>query len=85
MSYTIILPDNIQKSLNKLPSETKERIIQKIYSIRDDPFRYVIPVKGTAYHRLRVGTFRVIMTIERGKMIIIVLRVNVRKNVYDRL
>ena len=85
MSYTIILPGNGQESLNKLPSETKERIIQKIYSIRDDPFRSVIPVKGTAYYRLRVGNFRVIMTIERGRMIIIVLKVNAREKVYDQL
>ena len=85
MSYKIILPENIQKSLNKLPKEVRERIVQKIYEIREDPFRYVIPVKGTDYHRLRVGYYRVIMRIENSRMIIIVVRVDNRSNVYKKI
>ncbi|MDD4126074.1 MAG: type II toxin-antitoxin system RelE/ParE family toxin [Methanomicrobium sp.] len=85
MSYKIILPENIQKSLNKLPKEIRERIVQKIYEIREDPFRYVIPVKGTDYHRLRVGYYRVIMRIENSRMIIIVVRVDNRSNVYKKI
>jgi len=85
MSYAIILPENIQKSLNKLPEKTKIRIVQKLYDIRDDPFRYVIPVKGSDYHRLRVGNFRIIMSIERCKLIIIVMKIDNRDRLYDHL
>jgi mRNA interferase RelE/StbE len=85
ISYTIILPENIQKSLNKLPPEVRERIVQKIHDIREDPFRYVIPDKGTDYHRLRVGNYRVIMKIENGKMVIIVVRIDNRSNVYKKI
>ena len=83
MPYTIIIPGNIEKSLKKLPRQIRERILKKIWSICDDPFRFVEPVAGTGYHRLRARDYRIIMRIERGKMIITVLKAGDRKSVYD--
>jgi mRNA interferase RelE/StbE len=52
-----------------------KRIIDKVEFVSKDPFAHVQKLKGFGLYRLRVGDYRVIMSIKRKKMIIFVLEV----------
>ncbi|MBR9681166.1 MAG: type II toxin-antitoxin system RelE/ParE family toxin [Candidatus Altiarchaeota archaeon] len=39
-------------------------------------------MKDTPFHRIRVGDYRVIIQIENNKMVIFVIEVGHRKNIY---
>lgn len=84
MSYEVKWTDTSIKQLEKLTKSVSKRIIDKVESITKDPFKFVKKLKGFDLYRLRVGDYRVIMSIEKGKMIIFVLEAGHRSVVYQK-
>ncbi len=82
MVYEIIWEDSAKKKLEKLDSTIHKQIIKKMDSIVDEPLLYVKKLVGVEAYRLRVGSYRVIMLIEKNKLIILVLELEHRSKVY---
>lgn len=80
--YSIEFTDTARKQLLKLPRDVQKRVISALERIRIRPEAYVKKLVGDPGYRLRVGDYRVIMDIEHNKLIILVLKVGHRKNVY---
>jgi mRNA interferase RelE/StbE len=81
--YSIQIEKNAEDFLKKLQKKDAEIILNKIYSIRDNPFRYLKRLQGEKLWRLRIGDFRAIVDVIISMNKIIVLRIGRRKNVYD--
>jgi mRNA interferase RelE/StbE len=86
MTFQIRFVPRVKKDLAKLPKSDLLMIKTslKSLSISEDPQRHVKKLKGQSMplYSYRVGTYRVIMTIEREVMIIFVIEISHRKNVY---
>jgi mRNA interferase RelE/StbE len=83
--YSVEYTLNAIKDLNKLSPEVKKRIFDKISEIQEDPYSYVKKLKTSArspMYSLRVGEYRVIMVIKDPLLIIQVVRVGNRSNIY---
>lgn len=80
--YEVCFSDISRKQLDKLENDTRTRIIKAIERIRIRPESYVRRLVGEPYYRLRVGDYRVILDIDRGRMIVMILYVGHRRNVY---
>ena len=80
--YEVKWTEFFLKQLKKLNKNTARRIIDKVESIASNPFKFVKKLKGFNLYRLRVGDYRVIMSIERNKMIVFVLEIGHRKKIY---
>ncbi|MBU1604222.1 MAG: type II toxin-antitoxin system RelE/ParE family toxin [Nanoarchaeota archaeon] len=63
----------------------QEKILRKINSIREKPFRHLKKLQGSKLWRLRIDNYRVILDIIISGRKIIVIRIGYRKNVYDNL
>jgi mRNA interferase RelE/StbE len=83
LTYQVIFSDLALKQLNKLDREIGQRIISTLVRIRIRPDAYVKKLVGDEGYRLRVGNYRVILDIDREKLMILVLIIGQRKNVYD--
>jgi len=83
--YSVEYSAKSRKILKKLPNSVSGRIIDKINTIKLDPFKEVIKLQGTKLWRLRVNDYRIVMDIIIKGKTIIVLRVRHRKNVYKKL
>ena len=83
MTYQVIFSDLALKQLRKLDREIGQRIISSLERIRIRPDAYVKKLVGDGGYKLRVGSYRVILDIDREKLIILVLRIGHRRNVYD--
>lgn len=81
--YTIQIEKNAENFLKKLQTKDAEIILNKLYSIRDNPFRYLKRLQGEKLWRLRIADYRAIMDVIISSNKIIVLRIGHRKNVYD--
>ena len=81
--YSIQIEKNVEEFLRKLDKKDAELILNRIYSIRDNPFRYVKRLQGEKLWRLRIADYRAILDILISMNRIIVIRVGHRKNVYD--
>ena len=82
--YEVRWSDVSRKQLDKVESTIAKRIVDKVESIVDSPFRFVKRLKGFDLYSLRVGNYRVIMSIEGNKMIIFVLEVGHRSSIYKK-
>ena len=82
MVYKIKVTDTAKKQLKKLDRQTAKRIDNKLHEISNDPFLYVTKLVGLEFYKLRVGNYRVLMTIEQNNLIIIVVEISHRRNIY---
>ena len=86
MSYQVNLPKTVQKQLNLLPQELKQRILKAIIQLQEDP-RPVnsLQMKGGHGHRLRVGDYRVLYDIDDSAQIVNLRRIGHRREIYRDL
>ncbi len=81
--YSIQIEENAERFLKKLNKKDVEMILNKVYAIRDNPFRFLKRLQGEKLWRLRIGDYRVIVDVIVSFNKIIVIRIGHRKNVYD--
>ncbi len=81
--YSIKIEENAEKFLKKLSKKDAELILNKLYSIRDNPFRFLKRLQGEKLWRLRIADYRAVMDVVVSANTIVVVRIGHRKNVYD--
>jgi mRNA interferase RelE/StbE len=84
MRYEVRWTETSLRQLEKLEKSTAKRIVDKVEFISEDPFAHVQKLKVFGLYRLRAGDHRVIMSIERKKMIVFVLEVGHRSVIYRK-
>ncbi len=82
MTYEIIFSDKAFKQLKKLEKKVQERIIASLERIKIRPESYISKLVGDPGYKLRVGSYRVIMDIDKGKLLILVIKIGHRKKIY---
>ncbi len=82
MVYDVQWTITAEKQFSKLDKSTKKRIIDKIDNIQDNPFLYVTRLAGFNAYKLRVENYRIILGIEKKNLVILILKVGHRKNIY---
>ncbi|MEM9481890.1 MAG: type II toxin-antitoxin system RelE/ParE family toxin [Verrucomicrobiota bacterium] len=83
MDYEIIIKSSARKRLGRIPSGDRERLLKKIISLSAEP-RPVGSVKLTATeaYRIRQGDYRIIYTIQDSILVVEVIRIGHRRDVY---
>jgi len=84
MSYEIIFTDTSLKQFKKLEKNVQERIIKALERIRIRPEVHVKKLVGDLGYRLRVGEYRVIIDIYKDKLVILIIKIGHRKNIYKK-
>lgn len=85
--YTILYSPAALKDIKNLPADVAKNIVSSIKEIRDNPKVHVKKLKGfpnSPLYSLRVGEYRVIMSIEGDKLIIFVIEVGHRSKIYRK-
>lgn len=74
-----------RKTLRCLPRNLARQIFDKMNVIAQNPYTQhnnAKPLKGTPYYRLRVGDWRVVYEIQNERIVILVLKIAPRGEVY---
>ena len=82
--YEIILAKKVEKFLDKLDSKDRERIILAIEKLRIRPDAYLKRLVGDKSYKFRVGDYRLIVDLEKGKLLVLVIDIGHRKNIYNK-
>ena len=83
--YKIIFTKQAYRSLRRIPKNIVDRIRIKLDQIADDPHEIhtnVTKLQNRPGYRLRVGDWRVIYEIRENELIILVLKVGSRGEIY---
>ncbi len=83
MRYTVVLPKSVQKELDRLSSEVRERVLARLAELEGQPRPPdVKKLKGRNAWRIRVGDYRVIYEIHDRELRVVVVTVGHRREVY---
>ncbi|MCD6229662.1 MAG: type II toxin-antitoxin system RelE/ParE family toxin [Candidatus Diapherotrites archaeon] len=80
--FDLFFTGEAKKFLKRLNKEDKTRIISSLERCRIRPYAHVKKLVSSPYFRLRAGDYRVIMDIQSGRLLIIVVEISHRKNIY---
>ena len=83
--YKIAYTTQAAKTLLKIPRNTAQLIREKLEQVALDPFASIPNAKklqGRSGYRLRVGDWRVIYEINQDEVVIIVMKIATRAEVY---
>lgn len=83
MSYTIVIEKPAEKFITKLPRLERERVLRAIAKLPSEGD--VKPLRGQrsrGFFRLRVGDYRIIYTLDNGRLIVCVVDAGNRGQIY---
>jgi mRNA-degrading endonuclease RelE of RelBE toxin-antitoxin system len=80
--YSIEFSKDSKKFLKKLDKHEAEILLNKIYSMRINPFRNLKRLQGNKLWRLRIGDYRVIVDVIVSRNKIFIVRIGKRERVY---
>ena len=84
MDYEVRISNKAEKQLAKLPTQFYQKIIKDILSLAKNPRPVgVKKLKGGQGYRIRVGDYRIIYSIEDKILLVSVVAVGDRKEVYE--
>ncbi|MFZ1076328.1 MAG: type II toxin-antitoxin system RelE/ParE family toxin [Nitrosotalea sp.] len=82
MVYNILITETAKKQLAKVDRQNAIRIDKKLREILHDPFLYITRLANLELYKLRVGDYRVLMSIQKNRLIIVVVEISHRRNAY---
>ena len=81
MTYTILIQRPAEKFIAKLPRPDKERVLRAIAKLPGEGDRKAMQGHPGLY-RLRVGNYRILYTVDNGKLVVCVIGAGNRGDVY---
>lgn len=86
MNYSIEFDKNAFKYLQKLDKSTRTRIVHSLQILSENPFNSELDIKrmqgAIDEFRLRVGSYRIVYSLENDKLLIFVIKIGSRGDVY---
>lgn len=83
-SYELEISRTAEKQLKRLPREDQRRVVRALVALADNP----LPRGARKLHghedvfRIRVGRYRVLYSVADDRLVIIILKVGHRRDVY---
>lgn len=84
-SYSLVFRKSVAKDLRAIPSKDVKRLLQRIQSLRHEPRgEGCVKISGTERYRVRQGVYRMVYEIRDAELIVVVVKVAHRRDVYRR-
>ena len=85
MKYTIIIEKLAERFIVKLSKPEKERVLKAIYKLPEgNDIKQMRGKKSKGMYRLRVGDYRIIYTVDNGRLIVCIVDAGNRGDLYKR-
>ncbi|MBX3293103.1 MAG: type II toxin-antitoxin system RelE/ParE family toxin [Acidobacteria bacterium] len=83
--YKVEFKPSVRKDLDAIPIADRRRILKRIRSLANDPRPIGCQkLTGLEQYRIRQGNYRILYSIEDDRLVVIVVKVGHRREVYDR-
>ncbi len=83
--YKVAFRKSVAKDLRPIPKQDVTRILQRIESLRNDPRPPACEkLSGQERYRIRQGVYRILYEIRDDNLIVIIVKIGHRKNIYNR-
>lgn len=83
--FTVRFNEESKKALKLMTKHELGLINRKLEQLEVDPYKQSIKLAGYDCWRIRAGDYRIIYTIDKGVLLVLVIRIGLRKDIYRRL
>ncbi len=85
MAYRIEVTPRARKDLKALPTRERQRVADQIDALKTNPRpQNCKKLKGREdFYRIRVGDYRVVYQVENEVLLILIVRIGDRKEIYE--
>lgn len=84
-SYRVSLKQSVLKDLRPLPADDRARIMERIGALAQDPRpQGCEKLSALERYRFRVGDYRIVYALEDAELVVWIVRVGHRRDVYRR-
>jgi len=83
VAFSVFLHPKAAKALERIEESIRLRIVERLRELKDRPERVGKRLRYSDFWSVRVGDYRAIYEIDRGKNQVVVLFVGHREKVYD--
>jgi mRNA interferase RelE/StbE len=81
--FAVLLHPKAARELERIEAPARFRIKERLRDLKDNPEKAGKVLKPSYFYSLRIGDYRALYELDRGKNQVIVLFVGHRKKVYD--
>jgi mRNA interferase RelE/StbE len=82
-SFKVIIKQSVAKDLRRIPKKEVERILKRIEALAVEPRPLgAEKLSGQEKYRLRQGVYRIIYEIKDEELVVVVVKVGHRRDVY---
>ena len=83
--YRLVFRKSVAKDLRRLPNKDVARILKRLKALAEDPRAPGCEkLSGQERYRIRVGVYRVVYQIKDDLLVVVVVKVGHRRDVYGR-
>lgn len=82
--YTIEFSCSAERFLDGQPREVRERIIRATERLQVRPYAHIRRLVNSPYCKFRVGDHRLILRMENERLLILVIEIGHRRNIYKK-
>jgi mRNA-degrading endonuclease RelE of RelBE toxin-antitoxin system len=83
--WSVRLSSEARKVFERADRPTKSRIVEKLKSVALDPFTASKPLVNSDMRSARVGGLRILLKLDHGEVVVLVISIEPRGQVYRRL
>ncbi|MEI8038383.1 MAG: type II toxin-antitoxin system RelE/ParE family toxin [Verrucomicrobiota bacterium] len=81
--FELVVRPSVVKDTKEIPAGELKKILQKMESLREDPRPPgCVKLAGMDYYRVRQGNYRILYEIADAQLIVVVVKVGHRRDVY---
>ena len=85
MAYEVRFARPVAKELRRLDRREAKRVVEAVEALADDPRPTgAEKVQGSPYLRIRVGNYRIVYEVRDEELVVLVVKVGHRREVYRR-
>ena len=85
-SYTVEFTKSAKKEFDRLPSRVKNSVLECLAILVQNPFTKILAIKKLKIvknlYRVRLGDYRVVYELRRNSLLVVVIKVGHRREVY---
>lgn len=89
-SHNIEFTKSAKKEFDRLSKPVQKRVVRSLQLLQSDPYSDLLPIKRLQgsqekLYRLRIGDYRIVYEVQDTRLLVIVIKIGHRRDVYRRI
>ena len=89
MSYQVEFAASAKKEFDRLPSKLQDKIVEALRFLAENPFSEFLKIKKLrgvdSLYRIRIGDYRLVYEVRSNLLVILVIKIGHRREIYRNL